>query len=119
MPLSSDVLTSSSAPAWPTELMALKSPLPSPNVMVPKQSFETRRPVLPSVAYSMMPSSGLSTFVDLHVLKLQNGHRNNAESSSIIASFCFHREGEGSGSSSQQPAHDRAIEHSRRAGRSA
>src|SRR3984893_5152143 len=28
-------------------------PLPSPNVMVPKQSFETRRPVLPSVAYSM------------------------------------------------------------------
>src|SRR6267143_1563165 len=33
--------------------MALKRPLPSPNVMVPKQSFETRRPVLPSVAYSM------------------------------------------------------------------
>jgi hypothetical protein len=33
--------------------MALKSPLPSPKVMVPKQSFETRRPVLPSVAYSM------------------------------------------------------------------
>jgi hypothetical protein len=31
----------------------LKIPLPSPNVMVPKQSFETRRPVLPSVAYSM------------------------------------------------------------------
>src|ERR1700674_3719428 len=56
MPPSIDVLTSSSAPAWSTALMALKSPLPSPNVMVPKQSFETRRPVLPSVAYSMMPS---------------------------------------------------------------
>src|ERR1700682_1851058 len=54
MPPSIDVLTSSSAPAWPTALMALKSPLPSPNVMVPKQSFETKRPVLPSVAYSMM-----------------------------------------------------------------
>src|SRR5882757_3693965 len=53
MPPSIDVLTSSSAPAWPTALMALKSPLPSPNVMVPKQSFETRRPVLPSVAYCM------------------------------------------------------------------
>src|SRR3979490_3410980 len=53
MPPSIDVLTSSSAPAWPTVLMALKSPLPSPNVMVPKQSFETSRPVLPSVAYSM------------------------------------------------------------------
>src|SRR5882757_1501067 len=53
MPPSIDVLTSSSAPAWPTALMALKSPLPSPNVMVPKQSFETRRPVLPSIAYSM------------------------------------------------------------------
>src|SRR5580700_9030072 len=53
MPQSIDVLTSSSAPAWPTALRALKSPLPSPNVMVPKQSFETRRPVLPSVAYSM------------------------------------------------------------------
>src|SRR5882757_8321936 len=53
MPLSIDVSTSSSAPAWPTALMPLKSPLPSPNVMVPKQSFETRRPVLPSVAYSM------------------------------------------------------------------
>src|SRR5271154_1428303 len=53
MPPSIDVLTSSSASAWPTELRALKSPLPSPNVMVPKQSFETRRPVLPSVAYSM------------------------------------------------------------------
>src|SRR5712675_1255266 len=53
MPRSIDVLTSSSAPAWPTALMPLKSPLPSPNVMVPKQSFETRRPVLPSVAYSM------------------------------------------------------------------
>src|SRR5258707_10680038 len=53
MPPSIDVLTSSSAPAWPTALMALKIPLPSPNVMVPKQSFETRRPVLPSVAYSM------------------------------------------------------------------
>src|SRR5580693_6144544 len=53
MPPSIDVLTSSSASAWPTELMPLKRPLPSPNVMVPKQSFETRRPVLPSVAYSM------------------------------------------------------------------
>src|ERR1700730_5093516 len=53
MPPSIDVLTSSSAPAWPTLLMALKIPLPSPNVMVPKQSLETRRPVLPSVAYSM------------------------------------------------------------------
>jgi hypothetical protein len=31
----------------------LEEPLPSPNVMVPKQSFETMRPVLPSVAYSM------------------------------------------------------------------
>ena len=28
--------------------MALKMPSPSPNVMVPKQSLETRRPVLPS-----------------------------------------------------------------------
>src|ERR1700732_4244810 len=54
IPPSIDVLTSSSAPAWPTALMALKIPLPSPNVMVPKQSFETRRPVLPSVAYSMV-----------------------------------------------------------------
>src|SRR6266566_4259942 len=53
MPPSIDVLTSSSAPACPTALRALKSPLPSPNVMVPKQSFDTRRPVLPSVAYSM------------------------------------------------------------------
>src|ERR1700716_3871078 len=53
MPRSIDVLTSSSAPAWPTALMPLTSPLPSPNVMVPKQSFDTRRPVLPSVAYSM------------------------------------------------------------------
>src|SRR5580692_6679083 len=61
MPPSIDVLTSSSAPAWPTMLMALKSPFPSPNVMVPKQSFETRRPVLPRVAYSMMPFQLLST----------------------------------------------------------
>src|ERR1700737_3391967 len=53
MPPSIDVLTRSSAPAWSTAPMALKTPLPSPNVMVPKQSFETRRPVLPSVAYSM------------------------------------------------------------------
>src|SRR5260370_16172912 len=53
MPRSIEVLTSSSAPAWPTVLMALKRPLPSPNVMDPKQSCETRRPVLPSVAYSM------------------------------------------------------------------
>src|SRR5260221_2787320 len=53
MPPSIDVLTSSSAPAWPTALMPLKIPLPSPNVMVPKQSFEPRRSVLPSVAYSM------------------------------------------------------------------
>src|SRR5437667_12228006 len=53
MPPSIDVLTISSAPAWPTAPMALKYPLPSPNVMVPKQSFETRRPVLPSIAYSM------------------------------------------------------------------
>src|SRR5260370_8371206 len=51
MPRSIDVLTSPSAPAWPTLLIALKSPLPSPKVMVPKQSFETSRPVLPSVAY--------------------------------------------------------------------
>src|SRR6202171_5267882 len=55
MPLSIEVLTSSSAPAWSTALMPLKSPLPSPNVMVPKQNFETRSPVLPSVAYSTMP----------------------------------------------------------------
>src|ERR1700736_217913 len=53
MPPSIDVLISSSASDWPTVLMALKRPLPAPNVMVPKQSFETRRPVLPSVAYSM------------------------------------------------------------------
>src|SRR6202040_1790289 len=49
------LLTNSSAPAWSTPLSALKSPLPSPNVMVPKQSFETRSPVLPSVEYSKMP----------------------------------------------------------------
>src|ERR1700686_3106582 len=60
MPPPIDVLTSSSAPAWPTPLMSLKSPLPSPNVMVPKQSFETRRPVLPSVAYSMIFPSVVS-----------------------------------------------------------
>src|ERR1700722_3210263 len=53
MPPSIDVLTSSSAADWPTVLMPWKRPLPSPNVMVPKQRFETRRPVLPSVAYSM------------------------------------------------------------------
>src|ERR1700682_869620 len=53
MPPSIDLLTSSSAPGWPTAILALKIPLPSPNVMVPKQSFETRRPVLPSVAYFM------------------------------------------------------------------
>src|SRR6267378_6332327 len=44
-------------PAWPTVPMALKSRLPWPNVMVPKQSLETRRPALWSVAYSMMPSN--------------------------------------------------------------
>jgi NAD(P)-dependent dehydrogenase (short-subunit alcohol dehydrogenase family) len=36
---------------------ARSAPLPSPKVIVPKQSLETRRPVLPSVAYSMMPSN--------------------------------------------------------------
>src|ERR1700676_4547177 len=65
MPPSIDVLTSSSAPAWPTALMALKSPLPSPKVMVPKQSFETRRPVLPSVAYSMAFSFSCESEVSL------------------------------------------------------
>src|SRR6476646_2816099 len=50
MPLSIDVLTSSSASAWPTAPRPLTGPLPSPNVMVPKQSLETRRPVSPSVA---------------------------------------------------------------------
>src|SRR6476646_10460189 len=54
MPPSIDVLTSLSAPAWPTALMALKSPLPSPNVMVPKQRRETSRPVLPSDSYLML-----------------------------------------------------------------
>src|SRR3984957_11278710 len=33
--------------------MALNIPLPSPKVMVPKHSLETRRPVLPRVAYFM------------------------------------------------------------------
>ena len=56
MPPSIDVLTSVSASACPWAPMALKSPRPSPKVMVPKQSFETSRPVLPSVVYSMMPS---------------------------------------------------------------
>src|ERR1700676_4490768 len=60
MPPSINVLTSASRPAWPTSLMALKIPLPSPNVMVPKQSFETRRPVLPSVAYSMVLPAPMS-----------------------------------------------------------
>src|ERR1700722_8562270 len=61
MPPSRAILTNSSAPAWSTVLRALKSPLPSPNVMVPKQSFETKRPVSPSVAYFMSVSfrSGL------------------------------------------------------------
>src|SRR6267142_4609419 len=63
MPPSIDVFTSSSAPAWPTALMPLKRPLPSPNVMVPKQSFETRRPVLPSVAYSMAFSFSTITLI--------------------------------------------------------
>src|ERR1700692_3924742 len=57
MPPSIEALTISSAPSWSTALIALKRPLPSPNVIVPKQSLETRRPVLPSVAYSMMPSN--------------------------------------------------------------
>src|SRR3984893_2104909 len=55
MPPSRAILTNSSAPVWSTPLRALKSPLPSPNVRVPKQSFETRSPVLPSVEYSKMP----------------------------------------------------------------
>src|ERR1700722_12196306 len=63
MPPSIDVFTSSSASVWPTELMPLKRPLPSPNVMVPKQSFETRRPVLPSVAYSMAFSFSTITLI--------------------------------------------------------
>ena len=42
MPPSIEVLTSSSGPAWSMVLMALKSALPSPNVIVPKQSFETQ-----------------------------------------------------------------------------
>jgi len=37
MPPSIEVLTSSSAPAWSVVLMALKSALPSLNVIVPKQ----------------------------------------------------------------------------------
>jgi hypothetical protein len=36
--------------------MALNIPLPSPKVMVPKHSFETRSPVLPRVAYFMASS---------------------------------------------------------------
>jgi hypothetical protein len=47
-------------------LRALKSPLPSPNVMVPKQSFETRSPVLPSVEYSKMPPQ-LQPILVLHL----------------------------------------------------
>jgi hypothetical protein len=35
----------------------LKSPPPSPNVMVPKQSLETKSPVSPSVEYSKNASS--------------------------------------------------------------
>src|SRR6202041_3642412 len=66
MPRSIDILTSSSASAWPTELRALKSPLPSPNVMVPKQSLETRSPVLPSVVYSTMPPQ-LQPILALHL----------------------------------------------------
>src|ERR1700738_1902577 len=83
MPPSIDVLTSSSAPAWPTAPMALKSPRPSPNVMVPKQSFETRRPVFPSVAYCMgrlssEPAFGsrpdLSSLIDWLLLPVAHQH---------------------------------------------
>src|SRR6202035_3875004 len=70
MPPSIEALTSSSAPGWSTVLIALKRPLPSPNVIVPKQSLETRRPVLPSVAYSMMPSN---------CWYIRGCHENNAE----------------------------------------
>src|ERR1700731_4502297 len=70
MPPSIEALTSSSAPAWSTVLIALKRPLPSPNVIVPKQSLETRRPVLPSVVYSMMPSN---------CWYIRGCHENNAE----------------------------------------
>src|ERR1700722_13441634 len=65
MPASIDVLTRSSAPVWPTVLMALKSPLPSPNVMVPKQSLETNRPVLPRVVYCISFSCLASSDVSL------------------------------------------------------
>jgi hypothetical protein len=42
MPPSVEVLTSSSAPAWSTVLMASKSPLPSPNVMVSETEFRNQ-----------------------------------------------------------------------------
>jgi hypothetical protein len=35
-----------------------EEPIPLPNIMVPQRSFETMKPVLPRVPYSMMPSNG-------------------------------------------------------------
>src|ERR1700724_3487794 len=71
MPPSIDALISSSASAWPTAPMALNIPLPSPKVMVPKQSLETRRPVGPSVAYFMTSSFlvGMSEHSLIHETK--------------------------------------------------
>src|ERR1700722_16265430 len=77
------VFTSSSAAAWPTALMALKSPLPSPNVIVPKQNLETTRPVLPSVAYSMVFSFcelPLGSFMHEQVLTHESGKKSPGDS---------------------------------------
>src|SRR6267143_1070128 len=78
MPPSIDVLTSSSAPAWPTALTALKIPLPSPNVIVPKQSFETRFSFLVSPKFPWREGVGrwhgrLPSLGPLHTLTSATG----------------------------------------------
>src|SRR5258707_14434346 len=84
MPPSIDVLTSSSALAWSTVLMALKSPLPSPNVMFRNRVSKPGDPYCRALPIPLCPPIGSAPVLEGNLPRRQTCPRRELQHELII-----------------------------------
>src|ERR1700754_4681069 len=108
MPASTLARTRSSASGWPTSPICLYTPCPLPNVIVPRQSWETSRPVLPRGLYFTFSLHGVS---DPRIFAVHlRAYRHRGATGRDHANEAFSdNERRGQGVSGRDRRHDRTI----------
>src|SRR5687768_18251985 len=79
-PASNEFLTSASASFWPSPPIDCHMPLLSPNVIVPRQTSDTSKPVRPSFLYRIvLPFPASVPAICGYTLSARDGCRNRPE----------------------------------------